>query len=1039
MVVHQRSALRHESVLTVPKEPPKKFEDLLTAFPYGMNSGVAPLLLPKQQAAFALNTTFRGGYATDRAARTKLLLDFGGDTALETAVRKGFFQGGGVYRPDFGSSQAIAQIGGRLFTFTENGSSWTVAEITIAGDPNDATTSQVWMWQSEKWMIISDGSAKLPIFYDGVSCRRSLGSSHTLVVASSSNPVGPPAIGSTIVLTIPTAYTGPLNIVVTFNGAHYEIIAAITTDVPPTPGTTIYNVGLTPVSSCCQGNTIVSGSNLVQMPSRIGLVTSQAQATTDSHGLDITIVIGSTAGLVAGGVVSVNAQVMRQGVPQIIQNAQISGTITTVVNSTDLLCHFPTATIPDIMGTEGLIIDIFACQIVSNNSPLPNVVVGQTSAAYVIPAFGVQTAVSTTAPYTGNSGDLVWIGDCVFSIVPGSAIPVPPIINPPLNYLTLLNIDDIAGAITSLAVMSISEIPGCRMGAYGLGQNWFSSVDGLSFGPSDLVGSSSGSPAYNFRDAVLKTTDLDVMGMFKIPVAGETITAMIFVATLDQALGQGPLQIGVPSGMFSCKAPFTLQDFQGITNAVTGDLVTAPILDPILTKSLVGFGPVAQNSTVLANSDTVFRSFEGVSSLILARRNFSDIGGNTPISREMTRTIEQDRKDLLSYSSAIVFDNRLRMTTSPNVSSQGVFHMGELVLNYDLISSLRGKASPVWDGLWTGNNILQFIQGLFGPESRAFAFTFNITDSQIELYELLPTGDVHFDNGTERIKWVIETPVIFNSDIKTLTDVVRLIDGEMYLSDINGQVDVVVLYRPLFYPCWRPWHSYKICSDMSATNAKQQVRYYLGLGEPDPKDCDSINDQPFRESPGFQLRIELTGHCKIWGIRTQSEFVPSPAFNKPAGTCDDSTPVCLALNCDVPNDLEVYSLDGLPPVPPPPTPPLEPNDFVFHAVTNPCGTGTTVTIVGTPLPFWISFDAVNCVFRGNFGTYHATTKAEANALAQSALDAFVATVIANGSIQCSADLDVLFYDDFESYANGVAVNGLGEGQWTNLPSPYVDK
>lgn len=954
------------------KAESKQLNDLLSSFPYGMNSGIDPILLPKQQAAFALNTTFRGGYATDRPPLRKLALDFSGSESLQTAVRSGFFQGAGVYRPDFGSSQIIAQIGGRLFTFTENGASWTVAEITIAGDPNDATTSQVWMWQSEKWMIISDGSAKLPIFYDGVSCRRSLGSSHTLVVASSSNPVGPPAIGSTIVLTIPTAYTGPLNIVVSFNGAHYEIISAITTDVPPTPGTTIYNVGLTPVSSCCQGNTIVSGSNLVQMPSRIGLVTSQAQATTDSHGLDITIVIGSTAGLVAGGVVSVNAQVMRQGVPQIIQNAQISGTITTVVNSTDLLCHFPTATIPDIMGTEGLIVDIFACQIVSNNSPLPNVVVGQTSAAYVIPAFGVQTAVSTTAPYTGNSGDLVWLGDCVFSIVPGSAIPVPPIINPPLNYLTLLNIDDVAGAITSLAVISISEIPGCRMGAYGLGQNWFSSVDGLSFGPSDLVGSSSGSPAYNFRDAVLKTTDLDVMGMFKIPVAGETITAMIFVATLDQALGQGPLQIGVPSGMFSCKAPFTLQDFQGITNAVTGDLVTAPIIDPILTKSLVGFGPVAQNSTVLANSDTVFRSFEGVNSLILARRNFSDIGGNTPISREMTRIIDRDNKSLLSYSSAIVFDNRLRMTCSPQVSAQGVFHMGEMVLNYDLISSLRGKASPVWDGLWTGTNVFQFIQGLFGPTSRAFSFTFNITESQIELYELIPSGVEFFDNGNVLIKWVVETPVIFNSDVKNLVDVARLIDGELYLSDVIWQVNVVVKYRPLFYACWIPWHSFSVCADFSQENSQDQARYALGLGEPNPRDCDPVNDQPFREANGFQLRFEIEGHCKLWGAAQLAEQVPIPAFNKPAGTCTNSAPICLSNVCVPPDDLETYSLDGLPatplpsnrivprvppvpasdqvnqpppPIVPTPTPPPPPtiftNDTVYYHVD--CGPGTTLT------------------------------------------------------------------------------------------------
>lgn len=1012
----------------------KKYEDLITALPYGINSGIAALLLPKQQASFAINATFRGGYATDRPVRTKLTLDFGGDAALETAVRGGFFQGAGVYRPDFGPSQNIAQIGGRLFSFTENGALWTVAEITIPGDPNDSTTAPVWMWQAEKWMIISDGSGRLPIFYDGVSCRRSMGPSQVLASATSTNPAAPPAIGSTIVLTIPTPYTGPLNIIVTFNGANYEIISAVTTDVPPTPGTTAYNVGLTPLSDCCLGNNISSGSDLVQMPNRAGVVTQLvSQSFPEGDFPVVTLQVSANHGLSVGSAVLMWAQISyRSGPSPVLYTA---GTVLSLPTPTSIQCRFSVVT---YLGNPfPNKITIPACTIIDRGISTPNVVVGQTSGAFVVPASGTQTTVGTTAPYTGVSGDLVWIGDCVFSIVPESDIPIPPIVNPPSNYLTLLNIDDVAGAITSLDVISISEIPACRMGAYGLGQNWFSSVDGLSFGPSDLVGSSSGSQGYNYRDAVLKTTDLDVMGMFKIPVAGEIITAMIFVATLDQALGQGPLQIGVPSGMFSCRSPFTLQDFQGITNAVTGDLVTAPILDPILTKSLVGFGPVAQNSTVIANSDTVFRSFDGVNSLILARRNFSDIGGNTPISREMARTIDQDRKDLLSYSSAIVFDNRLRMTTAPNVSGQGVFHMGELVLNYDLISSLRGKASPVWDGLWTGNNILQFTQGLFGPESRAFAFTFNITDTQIELYELLPTGNVHFDNDTGRIKWVVETPVVFNSDIKTLTDVVRLIDGEMYLSDVDGAVDVTILYRPIFYPCWRTWHSFKICADMSASNAKEQVRYALGLGEPDPRDCDTINDQPFREAVAFQLRLEITGHCKLWGVRTLGELVPTPAFNKPAGTCTTADAVCLPLNCDVPDDLDVYSLDGLPPHPPPPSPPLVPNDFVFHSVTQTCDPGTTISIIGTPLPSWISFDSTNSVFRGNFGTYYAATKALANAEAQSQLDAFVATVIANGSLICSGNTGVLFYDSFESYTDGAAVTGLDEGDWMYFPTPYV--
>lgn len=838
-------------------KPPQggKYLDLLTAFPFGTNSGVAPLLLPREQTAWAINTTFRGGYATDRPPVQKLTLNFGGNVEMQNAVRSGFFQGAAVYRPDFGDSQVVAQIGGRLFTFTDAGASWTVTEITIAGDPNDATTNQVWMWQAEKWLIISDGTAKLPIFYDGVSCRRSYGPSSVLAttLAVGAFP-SPRVIGEVITVTLTAPYTGPFNVPVVFNGALYQ---------PVQNASGGYSVILTNLTDT-PGNTIPSGSAIVVNPNQIGTTTS---ATCSFMAATMPVNLSSVAGVLVGDVITLPVTIA--GIGPANQNFSVTAinTATKTLTISTGGFHFQ-----NVCYAIGAMVS-FAV----NRGP--SVVIGNTTGNFVVPAVDSTVTAVIDQAYTGADGQSVWIGTKQYSIANPPA-------GPPSATLYLINLTDTAdagGAIPAENITSVPEIPACRMGCYGLGQNWFSAVDGLSFGCSDLVGGSSGTQAYNYRDAVLKTVDLETMGYFRLPNAGEIITSMTFVATLDQALGQGPLQIGVASGMFSCKAPFTLIDFQGLGTV-------NPIANPILTKSLIGFGPVGQNSTILVNSDTVFRSFEGVNSLILARRDFSDLGGNTPISREMTRIIDKDNKSLLSYSSAIVFDNRLRMTCAPNVSGQGVFHMGELVLNYDLLSTLRGKAQPVWDGLWTGLNILQYTQGLFGPVSRAFAFTFNITDTQIELYELLPTGTRHFDNGDIRIKWVVETPVIFGPNVKTLTDMVRLIDGELYLTDVNQRVDVNVQYRPLFYPCWRPWHSFPICADMTAANAQEQVRVALGLGEPDPKDCDAINNRPFRDAEGFQLRLEFTGHAKLWGIKVEAQPIPSPAFAAPV-----CTPLCLDL------------------------------------------------------------------------------------------------------------------------------------------------
>lgn len=928
----------------MPERLYNKYLDLLTAFPFGCNSGVAPLLLPKEQLSFSINSTVRGGYATDRPPVQKLTLNFSNDAALQTAVRKGFFQGSQTYRPDFGPSQIIAQISGRLFRFIEVGASWTVDEITIPGDPNDATTNQVWMWQAEKWLIISDGTAKLPIFYDGVSCRRSYGPSVVLANVTAAAPAGPNAVGTVITATLTAPYTGPFDVPVSFNGALYQPVS--------NPGGD-YNISLTNLSDTA-GNNIPSGTPIVVDPNFIGKTRFAACSNFDPT---IPVHITSVAGVLVGDQVSIAVSLPGPVPPPAVNVFTVAS-----IDVTNKIIRLN-------KGVFGAFNICYAA-----NVPVyfavnrgPQVIIGNTTSNFISPAIGGSVSTTIDQAYTGAAGQTVLIGTEQYSITSPPAVPG--------LTLYLINLNDNAAIGTlPMDISSVPEIPACRMGAYGLGQNWFSAVDGLSFGMSDLVGSSSGTPANNYRDAVLKTTDLQVTGYFPLPNAGEIITSMTFVATLDQALGQGPLQVGVASGMFSVKAPFTLIDFQGTT-------LTEALANPILTKSMIGFGPIAQNSTIASNSDTIFRSVEGIGSLILARRAFSDLGGNTPISREMTRTIQNDNQSLLSYSSAIVFDNRLRMTCAPNVSGMGVFHMGELVLNYDLLSSLRGKAQPVWDGLWTGLNILQYMQGMFGPVSRAFAFSANLTDTQIELYELLPTGNQHFDNGDGRIRWVLETPVLFGPSVKVLTEMVRLIDGEMYVSDVNGKVDFLIEYRPLFYPCWRYWHSFSICADMNDDNAQEQVRYALGFGEPNPKDCDPINNQSFRDAVGFQLRLTIAGHCKIWGIKVLGEQQPNPKFTPPI-----CTPLCLDLPSPEPDII-------------PPTPPIVQfgNEVVYFV--HECSEGAELIYEGT-LPPWITLDADNSRLVALPGVYFASTQESANALAQAALDEFGNAALADDSLSC---------------------------------------
>lgn len=495
----------------------------------------------------------------------------------------------------------------------------------------------------------------------------------------------------------------------------------------------------------------------------------------------------------------------------------------------------------------------------------------------VVPATG-----STVAVTLASVADLV-VGDVV-TLPGGGRITVQSIT---ASVATFYNDGSavagvpIANGYTLTWKHSGTELPPGRMGAYGLGRNWLSLTDGKQFLASDMVGGSSGTVANNFRDAVLQITENTYLtggGNFTVPGSVGDIRAMIFTATLDKSLGQGPLAVITPTTVFSCDAPTDRTTWQTVTN-------------PIVTESLIGNGGLGQNSTLEWNGDTIFRSIDGIRSLLLARRDFNT-WGNVPISDEVERVIGQDDRSLLAYGSAIVFDNRMLMTVAPKASSQGVYHQALVAINADPLSSLRGKASAVYDPVWTGLNVLQLVKGQFAGVERAFAFCLNTTLNKIELYELYTSQQGKFDNGNLPIEWTAESAVLMRVlKDKGQFDFCRLIDGELSVDSVVGQVTFQVFYKPDSYPCWIPWRTWTVCAKdpdpANAVTANYQPGFYprMGLGEPDPKPCDSFTNRPFREAYFFELKFVIQGYCRIIGCRIRAVTLPQPEWAKPV--CDN--------------------------------------------------------------------------------------------------------------------------------------------------------
>lgn len=132
----------------------------------GVNSGVPPTLVGQNQVSFAVNTTFRGGFAANRPGMIKIPLDLSGTDDFTGNI----FRGGGIYEPDADTAFMLIAVSGQIYKVTVDGQ---CTNVSIPGDPNPATLPQNWFCQAEKWMIVQDGQTA-PLIFDGASSRRSI-------------------------------------------------------------------------------------------------------------------------------------------------------------------------------------------------------------------------------------------------------------------------------------------------------------------------------------------------------------------------------------------------------------------------------------------------------------------------------------------------------------------------------------------------------------------------------------------------------------------------------------------------------------------------------------------------------------------------------------------------------------------------------------------------------------------------------------------------------------------------------------------------
>lgn len=426
------------------------------------------------------------------------------------------------------------------------------------------------------------------------------------------------------------------------------------------------------------------------------------------------------------------------------------------------------------------------------------------------------------------------------------------------------------------------EVPTGTAMAYGQGRLWL--VRGRNWEAGDILDASIANSAIRFTEILLYDDS------FAVPPSAGNVTAILFNAVIDTSLGQGQLQVHTTSGYVT-------------TLNITPDRASWQTQQnpPLQTVALVGGGAVSQEATVPVNDDTWYRSRDGIRSFVVARREFGT-WGNTPQSREVNTILKYDTDALTQFSSAVWFDNRFLMTTSPQRTGNNIYFQGLIALDFDMLSSLndavseymmpRGfaklTANPGYDGVWSGLNITRISKTFFNGVERCFIFTWDSVNGN-GLWELTrtdPTGESNpFDDGSCPIASAIETGSYDFGDKKKLK---KLIAGDLWIDQLKGITNFNFKWLPEQYPFWLPWQSFSesdggLCfttnpltnmlTCQNPVTIPTQYRSRLRLQEPDFQPDNVEADYPFNYGYDHRFRIEWTGQARLKAFRVHAYLI----------------------------------------------------------------------------------------------------------------------------------------------------------------------
>lgn len=408
-----------------------------------------------------------------------------------------------------------------------------------------------------------------------------------------------------------------------------------------------------------------------------------------------------------------------------------------------------------------------------------------------------------------------------------------------------------------------TEVPPGRTMEYYMGRHWVQ-VGARNYAAGDIVYGPSGTAGYNYRDSVLYWTENTYFaggGAFNVPNQFGAIRAIKHPATLDTALGEGPLTIFARDAIYALDVPVDRNAWGGVTAE------SQPRQRVIQLK----YGSTSDRGVAQINGDLFYPAYDGIRSLAMAVRNYQQ-WGQVPLSRNLNRLWQFQDKSFARFASGIEFDNRYLLTVLPQTSDIGAVHKGIATLDFDIISSFNQEAPPAWEGMLEGLDILQILQAESGGRQRAFALVRGSDTGRIEVWEL--TSQYREDEGDKRINMAVEFPAY---NWNTQFALKKLDCCEMWFDKIYGTVDAILQYRVDQDPCWIDWYVFQMCNARTSCEDIDDVCYgeattyregyrATKMSPIPPFRSDMNLKRPSNIGYQFQARLLTKGWCRVRGL-----------------------------------------------------------------------------------------------------------------------------------------------------------------------------